>query len=111
MLGRCVLNAWRADTPLAVEALPDDVLTELEEYIAECDPLAETLLGVSCPECGEQWFAELDVVAFLWQELRSLALSLLNEIDALAGAYGWSESDVLALSPTRRAWYLQRVSS
>jgi hypothetical protein len=29
------------------------------------------------------------------------------EVDALARAYGWREADILALSPARRAAYLE----
>jgi hypothetical protein len=33
----------------------------------------------------------------------------LLDVDALARAYGWSEPQVLALSATRRAAYLQLI--
>jgi hypothetical protein len=110
LLGRCVLDARRGGVPIAPDELPDEVIGALEEAIGECDPLSETLFHIDCPECGERWVAELDVAAFVWQELRSLALGLLDEVNVLARAYGWSETDVLALSPARRGWYVQRVS-
>ncbi len=33
----------------------------------------------------------------------------LVEVDALARAYGWTEAEIMQLSPTRRAAYLQLV--
>jgi hypothetical protein len=35
---------------------------------------------------------------------------LLLDIDTLARNYGWSESEVIALSPTRRAAYVQMAT-
>ena len=43
----------------------------------------------------------------LWSELQSRAERLLLDVDALARAYGWTEPEILALSSTRRAAYLQ----
>ncbi|MGH8445497.1 MAG: hypothetical protein ACREVL_09520, partial [Solimonas sp.] len=54
-----------------------------------------------------EWPALIDIAEALWQELRSRAEKILLEVDALASAYGWSEEQVLALSPVRRAAYLQ----
>jgi hypothetical protein len=36
---------------------------------------------------------------------------LLREIEALARAYGWSEREILDLSPQRRHTYLELVSA
>ncbi len=38
------------------------------------------------------------------------AKDILFDVDLLARAYGWPEAEVLALSPTRRAWYVEAVS-
>ena len=35
--------------------------------------------------------------------------ALLHEVHRLASAYGWSEAQILALSPARRAQYLALV--
>ena len=47
--------------------------------------------------------------AFLWDEVDVRARRLLDEVHALAGAYGWSEQRILALSEARRRAYLDRV--
>ena len=75
--------------------------------MAEADPLAEVLVDVSCPVCGEDFVADLDIGAFVWADVRSRAQRLLLEVDALARAYGWTEAEVLALGERRRGAYLQ----
>ena len=75
--------------------------------LAEADPLAEVLVDVSCPACGEEFVADLDIGAFVWADVRARAQRLLLEVDALARAYGWTEAEVLALGERRRGAYLQ----
>jgi hypothetical protein len=52
----------------------------------------------------------LDPPSFLWREVEARAACLLDEIDRLARAYGWSERDILGLGDARRAAYLDRIS-
>ena len=47
--------------------------------------------------------------ALLWEEIEVRAHVLLGEVHRLASAYGWSEAQILALSPARRASYLAMV--
>ena len=75
--------------------------------LAEADPLAEVLVDVACPACGEEFVADLDIGAFVWADVRARAQRLLLEVDALARAYGWTEVEVLALGERRRAAYLE----
>jgi hypothetical protein len=85
----------------------DDVRRIVTAAMAEADPLAEVLLDVPCPSCGETFVAEVDVARFVWAEVRARALGLLRDVDALARAYGWTEEQVLALGDARRATYLE----
>ena len=39
------------------------------------------------------------------------AKRLLMDVHLLARAYGWSEAEVLALSPARRRFYLEMVEA
>ncbi|HEU5003846.1 MAG TPA: hypothetical protein VFW71_13880 [Actinomycetota bacterium] len=85
----------------------------LEALEAELDRRAELSAGVvalTCPDCAEAWSLEMDVAAFFWRELEVLAGRLLREVDALARRYGWSEAEILALSPARRGFYLELAS-
>jgi hypothetical protein len=75
--------------------------------IAEDDPLAEVLIDLACPECGEAFVADLEVAGFVWAAVRAHAQRVLGEIDVLARAYGWTEPDILALSEPRRRTYLR----
>jgi len=80
---------------------------------AELDRRAEVSAGMaelSCPDCGHGWTAELDVAAFAWREIEILAGRLLREVDVLARRYGWSEQEILGLSPGRRRFYLELAS-
>ena len=87
----------------------DDLLEAVEESLASADPLAETRLALSCPSCQREWEDALDVGRFLWAEVESRARRVLWEVHTLASAYGWSESESLALSDARRAMYLEIV--
>ena len=53
----------------------------------------------------------LDVGEFLWAEVRQAAMRLLEDVHALAWAYGWREADLLAMPAQRRAFYLARVQA
>jgi len=89
--------------------LTDEQRRAVTAAMADADPLAEVLVDMACPACGEPFVADLDVAQFVWAEVRARALSLLRDVDALARAYGWTEEQVLALGDTRRAAYLELV--
>ena len=71
------------------------------------DPCARLDIALACPDCGHAWSTALDVAAVLWAELRRRAEQLLVDIATLAREYGWSERELLRMSPARRAAYLQ----
>lgn len=107
LLQRCVLDCKRDGVDVPVQTLPAPVLDALSRQMQELDPGADVSFDLECPECGEHWESQLDVGQMLWTKLQAAAERVLLEIDALARAYGWSEGEVLRLSPTRRAAYLQ----
>jgi hypothetical protein len=86
-----------------------DLMDAIGERLAAADPLAETRLALGCPSCEHAWDAGFDAGRFLWAEVEAFARRVLWDVHALASAYGWSESVTLALSPARRAMYLQLV--
>jgi hypothetical protein len=86
-----------------------DELEELGKKMIAADPLAEIMLGFDCPVCHASREQTLDLPEFLWAGLESLAKRLLHEVHILACAYGWSESEILSLSESRRALYLEMV--
>jgi hypothetical protein len=59
-----------------------------------------------CPVCAHRWERALDAGAYLWSEIEDWALRLLLDVDLLARTYGWSEAEIVALGPQRRADYV-----
>jgi len=108
LLTRCVLAAQRHGQPVDVE-LPAEVLERVASAASDADPAADVRLTMPCVECGQHNTATVDIVSYLWAELDAWARSTLLHVHVLAAAYGWTESDVLALSPTRRRYYLELV--
>jgi len=85
---------------------PDDVFAALAEALEAADPLAAIALDLACPECGAAIDALHDPALHLAQSVAAHARRLLAEVAVLARAYGWREADILAMSPLRRAAYL-----
>jgi hypothetical protein len=48
-------------------------------------------------------------VSFFWREIQSAARRIVLEVDALARSYGWSEAEILNMTPARRQLYLEMV--
>ena len=109
LLERCLLSAFYNGQSCQVSYLPEDILDKVEAAMAEADPQAEIQLDLFCPACQHNWLAVFDIASFLWSELNVWAQRLLNEVHLLAKAYSWREADILAMSPTRRRLYLERV--
>ena len=108
LLACCVVRCERENGDRsAPQDLPAPVAEALSRRMEEVEPGASVSFDLTCPECAAQWAAPMDVGEVLWAELQSRAERIFLEVDALARAYGWTEPEVLALSPTRRAAYLQ----
>ncbi len=90
--------------------LSDQAVIAVGAAMTQADPLLHLTVTVTCPECGHEWAAPFDLVTFVWRELDDWARRLLTETHALARAYGWSEREILALSPQRRSFYLRLVN-
>ena len=91
--------------------LSEDDVAALEGWIESLDPAAAITFALTCPDCGEEWPAPIDVAEALWTELQRAAELSLTDVDALARVYGWTEEQVMRLSPVRRAAYLQLVAA
>ena len=85
-----------------------DIAT-IESALDAADPLAHLALSVTCEQCEHTWSAPLDIGACLWDELAAQAREVVEQVHLLAGAYGWSERDILGMPAPRRRLYLQRV--
>ncbi len=80
------------------------------QALSQADPLLSVDLSFQCEDCGTAWTDALDIVEIFWRELEVAAQRLVADVHALASAYGWTESDILALSPARRRLYLGMVT-
>jgi hypothetical protein len=109
LIDRCIVAALLDGRAEVVRELPDKVVDAAMATLAEIDPQADLGFAVTCPSCGHQWRALFDIVAFFSSEIDAWARRILREVHVLASAYGWRESDILALSATRRRIYLEMV--
>jgi hypothetical protein len=97
-----------ADDPAA---LPEALIERIADGMAAHDPDADVRVGLACPACGTAWQLRFDIVSYFWSELDDWAQRILADVHTLARAYGWSESEILALSPVRRQLYLDMVTA
>ncbi|MGD9881320.1 hypothetical protein [Reyranella sp.] len=109
LLARCLESA----EGLTIDdlALDGPAVGGLERHLEALDPAATIAFQLHCVGCSHEWSSLLDVGEALSAELQRAAERTLTEVDALARAYGWTEAEVLQLSPIRRAAYLQLVEA
>lgn len=114
LLRRTILEASRDGAPIPapdlLDNLPEKIIEALGEQMMADDPQAEVELRLSCARCGHGWSAYLDICGFFWAETAAMSERLLGEVHALARAYGWNQSEILAMSPARRQAYIERIS-
>lgn len=105
LLQRCVLESREPGS------WSESEIVEIGERLAAADPLAETRVTFRCVACDHQWAETFDIATFLWAEIASRARRLTADVHALARAYGWTETEILALGESRRARYLELVQA
>jgi hypothetical protein len=104
---RCLVSLQHHGEEQPDTHLPHEVINTIAQKMAEIDPQAEVQLYLTCPTCAHDWQAAFDIVAFFWNEINDWASRILRDVHTLAGAYGWSEAEILALTPRRRQRYLE----
>lgn len=102
LVARCVDSA--------PEPLTSELCDAVDASMAALDPQVDIELKLDCASCAHTWIARFDIGAFYQREVEVEARRLLREIHALARAYGWSEAEILELSPARRRSYLELMS-
>ena len=110
LIQRCLLAASQDGKDRSISDLPETVILQAAEAMREADPQADMRFSLTCQGCGHEWSAVFDIVSFFWAELSAQAKRLLREVHQLASAYGWRESEILAMSSQRRHTYLEFVS-
>lgn len=109
LLEQCVEQISYQEQEQSLNQLPLSVINAIQTRMAEADPQADIQLVLECPVCRYSWQTLFDIVSFFWSEINTWAKQTLYEVHLLASAYGWSESDILALSPQRRKLYLEMI--
>lgn len=109
LLTRCVLSAQREGVSCNAGQLPETVVQTLNNRIEALDPQADVRIRLACPECSHDWEVVFDIAGFLWSEINAWAERMLKTVHKLARAYGWTEREILNLSPVRRQLYLGMV--
>lgn len=117
------LRAWRQLAPTGRTAAQAAMLVQLciggeprpedaaraADALAEADPLVAFSIFCACPTCGDEAERELDLEGLALSDLAAQQRGLLREVHALASRYGWTEDQILALTPGRRARYLALI--
>jgi hypothetical protein len=106
---RCIEAEDGDGKRIAAEVLPEETLAVAFERLDALHAETAIVLELGCPGCATTQELHLDIVHFFWAEVRQSAARLLDEVHELASTYGWSEEEILALSPERRRAYLERV--
>jgi hypothetical protein len=103
----CIVSS---DQPLP-EKLPDEVIMAIGSKLEQIDPLSDTLLAISCPECGHKFSASFNVEDFVLRELGIGQGDIDSEVHWLALHYHWSENEILSLPLRRRRKYIALINS
>lgn len=114
LLARCVTEVGGAgpddDRPRDGVTCADAADTAaVDATLEDLAGAAAVVVRTSCPECGTSVTAPVDVALFLWDQVAREAPAVLADITDLAATFGWSEAEILALTPARRASYLGLV--
>ena len=106
LVARCIEDRTLGDPSTVTDGTLGAVAAELDRRAG----LSAAAVALACPDCAHEWQLELDIAEFLWREIDIRAIRLLRDVDLLARRYGWTEHEILALSPTRRGFYLELAS-
>lgn len=82
---------------------------ELSAALAALDPLVDFTVACPCPDCGVLNEVVLDLEALALSRLAARHTALLTQVHRCATQYGWTEAQVLAVPPARRARYLALI--
>jgi hypothetical protein len=109
LLARCIHEARVRGQHVSAKQLPAGISQAIVAEMSRADPQAEIGVSIDCPVCAHRWSMDFDITSYVWTELDDWARRLLREIHSLASAYGWSERDILEMSPRRRRLYAEMV--
>lgn len=95
---------------LAGSDVEPELAGAIEAALDDADPLVGFFVRAECPSCGRSLRHDLDLETLAHRRLATAQARLVETIHRLASAYHWTEHDVLALPPARRARYLALIA-
>jgi hypothetical protein len=110
LIERCLFIANEDERAKSASDLSEETIKQLAEKLQYCDPHIELLINLTCPACAAGWQTAFDIASFLWDEIVAHSKKLLTEIHQLAQAYGWNETEILALHPVHKQFYLAQIN-
>lgn len=90
------------------QTTPDDEPV-LAKALSDLDPLVAFTVSCACPVCRSANEVRVDLEDIVLNRLRQKQRAMLGDIHKLAAHYGWTEPEVLAIPPHRRAHYLAMI--
>jgi hypothetical protein len=97
--------------PVERPALSAEQLAPLAAAMEAADPLVAFTVHTTCPICQRSGDIAVDLEAATLRELAGARRAALADVHLLATHYGWTESEVLAIPPRRRAEYRKILST
>lgn len=107
----CIIDLQKNGDNYPIDQVPESVLIAVEQEMDKKDPQAHICMLLHCPTCQQAWEAPFDILSYLWVEIDGWARHTLQEVYMLAGAFHWSEQDILQMGPYRRQLYLEMLRS
>lgn len=100
MLKRCI-----------VKGDPARDAESLQNIMKEMAPTLDLNLEALCPECQREQMVHFDIQCFLLSTIKQEQKQLAYEVHRVAGAYGWSLSEILELPRSLRRAFVELVES
>jgi hypothetical protein len=91
--------------------LPVTLIEIIDTQLEKFDPLVAFSVAVSCPQCVAEMDFPVDLEALALREMEKIQRELLQNVHRLALRYHWNESEILDLTPERRAKYLRLIEA
>ena len=96
---------------LLLEGAPEDDEGGLEAFLERAAPLLSIDLETPCPHCGNPETARFDLAHYLATRLAGERGFLVRETHLIAKTYGWSLSEILALTREDRRAYASLIEA
>ncbi|MBB6228861.1 hypothetical protein [Polymorphobacter multimanifer] len=94
-----------------LEPIGEDLVDALSSAFDTADPAAAIKLDHACTQCGHRALVSVQVELLVANAATQASTRLLQDIDAIASAYGWSEPQIMTLPPERRGRYVEIITA